>query len=647
MTLRRARFRMFPKLTFFAALVSLLLALAPGTALAQDLHWDRYDVTIDIRPDGSLRVTEDQDISFDSGSFGEGFAVIPLGRVEEITNIELSENGVPYQRATGQGEPGTFTVRQVGGELEIVWWFERAFAPEVRNFTLSYDVYGGLRVYTDPPTNQIWWRAIDSDFVADIDSSTITINLPAEVGFEDIAYGAFTQGYDPDDVQIEQVDGDTIVYRATDIDQGDAIEARLSFPPLTTAQPPSWQLEDDERREREERMEPYRALANVLFLGAGLLLAIGGPLGLYALWHSYGRDHPVEIPLDILREPPDDLPPGVVGTLIDERADIHDLIATLVDLAERDIIHIEEISSEIFGIAFNRDWRITRIGSTSGLSKAEKALINALFGRKQEVKLREVRESFGKQQGKVRSAFYDELVQRGYFPRNPETVRNVWRVGGFVMLGITVLIGFALWSSIGSFAPFVLAVLFGLGITAVALIIAAGFMPRKTLKGAEAAARWVAFRRYLEEIERYQDLEQAKDIFSRYLPYAVAFGLEKSWVRKFARVDTPAPRWYGPRYGRRWPHDRPVIVTGGDRGGGGGLNMPSVPSLNEMSESFSGSLQSMSDGLFGMFNQAASSFRPYSESSSGGSFGGGRSGGFGGGGGSFGGGGGGGGRGFR
>src|SRR5690606_31779968 len=251
-----------------------------------DLHWDRYDVTIDSRPDGSLRVTEDQDIAFDSGSFGEGFAVIPLGRVEEITNIELSENGVPYQRATGQGEPGTFTVRQVGGELEIVWWFERAFAPEVRNFTLSYDVYGGLRVYTDPPTNQIWWRAIDSDSVADIDSSTITINLPAEVGFEDIAYGAFTQGYDPDDVQIEQVDGDTIVYRATDIDQGDAIEARLSFPPLTTAQPPSWQLEDDERREREERMEPYRALANVLFLGSGLLLAIGGALGLYALWHS-------------------------------------------------------------------------------------------------------------------------------------------------------------------------------------------------------------------------------------------------------------------------------------------------------------------------------------------------------------------------
>ena len=58
-----------------------------------------------------------------------------------------------------------------------------------------------------------------------------------------------------------------------------------------------------------------------------------------------------------------------------------------------------------------------------------------------------------------------------------------------------------------------------------------------------------------------------------------------------------------------------------------------------MSQSFSGSLQGMSDGLFSMFNHASSSFKPYSKSS-------GSSGGFGGGGGSFGGGGGGGSRGF-
>ncbi len=630
--------RMFPALTTAAAFIALFIALVPAAVEAKELHWERYDVTIDVNQDGTLRVTEDQAISFDEGMFSQGYAVIPLDRVEEITNVQISENGQPYTRSQSGGDPGTYTVRQIGGELEILWWFDPAFGPEVRDFSLSYDVAGALRVYDDPPSNQLWWRAIDEDFTADIASSTTTVNLPGEVLPRDLTAGAFTQGYDADQIQVAQIDGDTVVFIATNIDQGDAIEARVSFPPLTTAVAPSWQVDDDRRRAREEELEPYQALANVLFLGAGLMLAIGGPVGLYAIWHSYGRDTPVEIPLDILREPPDDLPPGAVGTLIDESADIHDLVATMVDLAERNIIHIEEQSSEILGISYSRDWEITKTGSFAQLSPAEKALTGALFGSKQEVKLKEIRKRFGKQQGTVRKAFYQELVQRGYFPRNPETVRRYWRIGGVVLLAGIVFFGFQLWSIVGSFAPFVLAVLFGLGISGIALIIMAGYMPRKTPKGAEAAARWVAFRRYLEEIERYQDLKQAQEIFARYLPYAVAFGIEKSWVRKFARVDTPAPGWYGPRHGRGWPHNRPVVIDSGR--GGGGFDMPSAPSLDSMSESFSGSLQGMSDGLFAMFNQASSSFRPYSESS------GGSSGGFGGGGGSFGGGGGGGSRGF-
>src|SRR5690606_28949831 len=157
----------------------------------------------------------------------------------------------------------------------------------------------------------------------------------------------------------------------------------------------------------------------------------------------------------------------------------------------------------------------------------------------------------------------------------------------------------------------------------------------------------------LVDIERYQNVEEAKAIFSSYLPYAVAFGLERTWVRKFYQVNTPAPYWYGPYYGgpMRQPFGRRrggvAIIPGGGgccRGGGGGIDMPS---MQDVSDGLGGSLQSMSDGMFSMFNEASKVFRPISSSSGGGgrsSFGGG---GFSGGGGSFGGGGGGGSRGFR
>ena len=79
-------------------------------------------------------------------------------------------------------------------------------------------------------------------------------------------------------------------------------------------------------------------------------------------------------------------------------------------------------------------------------------------------------------------------------------------------------------------------------------------MPRKTRAGAEAAAKWRAFRRYLDDIEKYEGVEEAKAIFERYLPYATAFGLDRTWVAKFASVQAPTPSGTsGPRRRRCLP----------------------------------------------------------------------------------------------
>ena len=45
---------------------------------------------------------------------------------------------------------------------------------------------------------------------------------------------------------------------------------------------------------------------------------------------------------EYLPEPPDDISPGLIGTLLDEQADMEDIVATLVDLAQRKIISITE-----------------------------------------------------------------------------------------------------------------------------------------------------------------------------------------------------------------------------------------------------------------------------------------------------------------
>ena len=166
-------------------------------------------------------------------------------------------------------------------------------------------------------------------------------------------------------------------------------------------------------------------------------------------------------------------------------------------------------------------------------------------------------------------------------------------------------------------------------------------MPRKTPAGAEAAAKWRAFRNYLASIERYEKLDEAQGIFDRYLPYAIAFGLESSWVDKFSRVPTASPGWYGddvtpspgPFAGRGYPGPwygpyggGTVIIPGGGGYGpyaesgrarrygrgrralGRRRSSWNMPDLQDFSDSAGRSLQASSGSLFDLFNSAGQAF---------------------------------------
>src|SRR5699024_8164963 len=130
----------------------------------------------------------------------------------------------------------------------------------------------------------------------------------------------------------------------------------------------------------------------------------------------------------------------------------------------------------------------------------------------------------------------------------------------------------------------------------------------------------------------HENLDEAKEIFDRFLHYATAFGLEESWISKFSPDDTPMPDWFGPviighpgrggngrRAGRRsgpgggvWvcpsaggsAQGRPSAGSGGD-GGGGGFDMPA---LQEASDAAGGSLQGGSDSIFDMLGTASDIF---------------------------------------
>ena len=170
--------------------------------------------------------------------------------------------------------------------------------------------------------------------------------------------------------------------------------------------------------------------------------------------------------------------------------------------------------------------------------------------------------------------------------------------------------------------------------TVMAYFIVAPHMPRKTKKGAIEAAKWEAFKRYLESLRKYsvwkREGEQVREKLADYLPYAIVFGLKHSFSHWFKQAaDIPAPAWY------RTIVAAPSSAGGTPRGvqGGRGKGLAaaaatgktSSPSLGQaLDDAAAGTFHSLSqiaDSLFDSLESASATFTTAPKTSSGSSSG--------------------------
>jgi len=609
-------------------LVGILPALAPRDAAAAEapqVRYDRFDVDIAIDPSGNFRVTEKQTLTFPPApsTFTRASRNIGLSSVTDVRDVVVTSGSQTYTQTTNTTSrtPNTFSLDRSDSNLKIEWYFAQA-AGQQRSFSIAYTVVGGLRINSD--VDVLDWTALRPDLSADAAASTVTVILPQAVDKSQIktdSLGATAKA--------TIVDGRTVRFDAGAVNRGKGLEVKVSFPHgLVSATAPPWQTQFEQQAQAQARRDSIQNLIILVSFVFGFLILIGGGIGLYLLWYMRGRDRHVGLVADYLREPPSDISPGIAGTLIDERADLQDVLATFADLGRKDVLHIDEVQTPgMFGVGGQHDFVVDRLDSNAPLSTFEQTLLNTIFiGGGTQVKLSEVKASLVASLPRFGDQLYAEVVNLGYFTVSPEKTRRRYRSFGIALIGLAAFAWLALLCTVGTTAGGLTFAAFPLGIVGLALVGLSRAMPAKTEKGAEEAAKWNAFKRYLENLEKYDKLEEAKGIFERYLPYATAFGLDKSFIQKFATVNTPAPHWYGGGggpviigspgggyyggggggyYGTPGSFGNPGNQGDAGSGGGGGFN---IPSLQDLSDRGGGGLQGWSDSLSDMLSSASGAF---------------------------------------
>jgi uncharacterized membrane protein len=126
----------------------------------------------------------------------------------------------------------------------------------------------------------------------------------------------------------------------------------------------------------------------------------------------------------------------------------------------------------------------------------------------------------------------------------PDTVKNRWLAAAVVLGGVIIAFGStvgATWLDMTPL-PFVIA-----GAASGLIVAAFGrIMPARTVEGARALERLLGFEEFLRRVEgdRLKRVVKTPEMFERFLPFAMAFGVERKWAKAFQDIYREPPRWY-------------------------------------------------------------------------------------------------------
>lgn len=497
----------------------------------------RFDVDLTIRSNAELLVEERISVNFTQRRHGI-YRTIPvhstdrfgIGYSFKLSHIEVQD---------GSGRPHAKRVRREGRYVNIrIGDPDRTVRGDVL-YVIRYRVRGALRHFSE--YDELYWNATGHEWNTRIREAWVTVHLPAAIDPDSLAALAYTGsiGSREESVEIALVQPDAVHYEVTrSLRPREGVTVVVTWPLGLVAVPSAWRS--------------FVALAAenwILFVPF---------LVLYLLWRAYrmlGRD-PEARSIAVRYEPPPGMSPGGIGAVIDEKVDTRDITATIVDLAVRGYLSIgtEELS-QMWGLkkkdvtVFERRKR----PQAGDLLEHETAVLDAMFRSGSRVTTHDLREKFYRSVPGIQNDLYERLTRLNLFAANPRAQRSKYVVSGFAAGAAVFGMGaaWALWR--GGILPHALVMP---GVSAVSIVILfAAFspaMPRRTRKGVRMRNWALGFQEFAQRVEkpRLEALE-ARQVFERLLPYAIALGVSASWARRFEGIYSEAsPQWYvGPHRG--------------------------------------------------------------------------------------------------
>jgi hypothetical protein len=501
-------------------LVGALLALAASVSAQGAPGWQLRDFhsIVNVAGDGSAVILERLDLSCLQMAPGKEFhgiqRLIPVestGPLGTKRRLYLKALGV----TDGDGHTLPYRVRIWGGQTEIrVPMLGRT--GDSRTVEVGYFIHNAVRY--NPDHDEVYWNLTSSTLPMPAEQASATVFLPEKAieglraqGFISGPYGGTLSG------QVNGASVEFVAPRGVGAHEAFAVEVVV---PKGVFHRPWW---------------PWRAL---WFMESNPILFMPLMVFLVMLWIRRLKGNLPTVGVVTEYEPPQGLTPAEAGTLLTDRVEPRDITATLLDLAVRGYVKIEEDNSEghpdyIIRLMKPRDqWR--------GLTNYEiDMLFNTFYGG-QWTKLSSLKLRFVVAVPSMRTGILNALIDKGMYRVDPVSAQ-VYRMVLAILVGLLLLaVPFTGWIKLYDAGPLAVALV---AASVLIVYVMGRNLTAKSLVGMRACAAVEGFREFMERVDADRLKRASPKQVERCLPYAMALGVEHNWAEHFAGITEEWPEW--------------------------------------------------------------------------------------------------------
>jgi uncharacterized membrane protein len=505
----------------------LVLAVAwlvfAGLASAKSWRIRDFQDNITVDKDGRAVVTERISLVFE-GEWHGIYRKIPIEYPGPSgTNYELFLDVTSI--ADGEGGKLKYDSSTSNGFRTLKIYIPGA-VDTTRTVEITYRVRNGTRFFKD--YDEFYWNVTGNDWPVPIDHAAATVHFPDAVAGS-LRAQAFTGVYGS-----SQRDATAEVQGA---------EARFETNhPL----PMRGGMTIDVYIPKDILSEPSAVTKFFWFLFGNPIqfLPLVTLAVMFVLWWYAGRDPDPGMSVAPMYEPPPGISPAEAGTLLEDQIHPRDITSTMVDLAVRGYIKIEETAEKVL-LFTHKDYIFHLLKPSeqwsADLAPHERVMLENVFTGGSETRLSSLKNRFYSAVPIIRQDIMAALKNKGVYMLDPDSAN-----GYSIVAAVGILIPFAIFQYVGwaNFLNSIPLLITCLALSAVIWWLFARVMTAKTLKGARTRIAVLGFQEFMNRVDAERLKHMPPTTFEKYLPYAMALGVEHHWAQAFAGIVKDPPQWY-------------------------------------------------------------------------------------------------------